>query len=94
MKKVRHYKIQFFFIVYKRWIKKLLRLVILKLKSVNFITVILLGYVDIDSIQVSSIVSSSKKSQKCFIGYKSCDYKIKPLRIILPKTFANVKTRW
>ena len=54
---------------------------------------ILLGYVDIDSIQVSSIVSSSKKSQKCFIGYKSYDYKIKSLRIILPKTFANVKTR-
>ena len=54
---------------------------------------ILLGYVDIDSIQVSSIVSSSKKSQKCFIGYKDCDYKTKPLRITLPKTFAYIKTR-
>ena len=34
VKKVEHYKKEFFFVIYKRWVKKLQRLVTLKLKSV------------------------------------------------------------
>ena len=32
-------KVDYYFIVYKRWVKKLKRLVILKLKHVNFIII-------------------------------------------------------
>ena len=31
------------------------------------------------------MVFSAEKNYKCFIGYKDDDYKIKPLRIMLPK---------
>ena len=53
----------------------------------------------IDSIQVSSMVSSAKKKEKFFIGYKDDDYKVKPFYIMLPKTKTYVKkydseTRW
>ena len=59
-------------------------------------------YVDVDNIQVSSVssmVSSSEECYRFFIGYKDDDYKIKPLRIMLPKTSASAKgcdgeTKW
>ena len=49
--------------------------------------------------QVSHLVSSSKKNYKYFIGYKDHDHKIKPLCIVLPKMSAYVKsygeeTKW
>ena len=47
---------------------------------------ILLKDVDIKKIQVLSKVSSGKKHYKHFIGYKDNDHKVKPLRIVLPKT--------
>ena len=48
---------------------------------------------------VSSMVSSSKKSYKCFISYIDDDHKINPLYIMLPNTSADVKiydgeTKW
>ena len=49
--------------------------------------------------QVSHLVSSSKKNYNYFIDYKDHDHKIKPLRIVLPKMSAYVKsydgeTKW
>ena len=41
--------------------------------------------VDIKKIQVSIMVSSSKKNYKHFIGYKDDHHKVKPLLIMLPK---------
>ena len=38
------------------------------------------------------MVSSGEKKYKHFIGYKDDDHKIKPLRIILPETSAQVKS--
>ena len=48
---------------------------------------------DINSILISSMISSGEKIYKYFIGYKDDDddYKIKPLHIMLPKTSAYVK---
>ena len=48
---------------------------------------------------ISNMVSSGKKNYKYFIGYKDDDYRIKPLRTILPNTSAYVKsydreTKW
>ena len=40
---------------------------------------------------ISNMVSSGKKNYKYFIGYKDDDYRIKPLRTILPNTSAYVK---
>ena len=37
------------------------------------------------------MVSSGKKNYKYFIGYKDDDYRIKPLRTILPNTSTYVK---
>ena len=38
-KKKPHYKIKFFFIAHKRWVKKLYKLAILKLRDINFILI-------------------------------------------------------
>ena len=59
----------------------------------------LLEDVDSDKILVSSMVSPGEKNHKYFIGYKNDDHKIKPLRLMLPKTSAYVKrydgeTKW
>ena len=45
------------------------------------------------------MVSSAKKKEKTFIGYKDDNYKVKPFYIMLPKTKTYVKsydseTRW
>ena len=50
--------------------------------------------VDINNIQVSSMVSYIEKTSKYFIGYiddGDDNYAIKPLRIMLPKTRGYVK---
>ena len=52
----------------------------------------LLEYVDIDNIEVSSMVSSGEKNYNYFIGYKNDDYNIKPLHIMPPKTSDCVKS--
>ena len=41
---------------------------------------------------VSSIVSSEEKHYKYSIGYKDDDYKVKPLRVMLPKTCVYLKS--
>ena len=48
-------------------------------------SLILSEYVDIDSIQISSLVSSGEKSYKYFIGYENDGYKTKPLEIMIQK---------
>ena len=50
---------------------------------------------DTDDMLISSMISSSKKNNKCFIGYidDNC-YKIKPLHEMLPKMRAYVKKLW
>ena len=63
------------------------------------LNLIFLEDVDINNIQVSSIVSSGEENHKYLMGYKDDDYKIKPLRIILPKTSTYVnnydsETKW
>ena len=56
-------------------------------------TLILFKDLDIDNIKVYSMVSSGGKVYKNFISYKKDhNYKIKPLRQMLPKTSAFVKT--
>ena len=62
---------------------------------------ILLEYADIVYMQVSCILSCFfvVKINKYFIGYKGDDYKIKPSRIMLPKTSAYIRsyggeTKW
>ena len=61
---------------------------------------ILLQDVDIDNIQVSAMVSSGKWKCKYFIGWRDDDdYRVKPLRILLPIRRAYVKnydgdTKW
>ena len=77
--------------MYRRWGKKLWRLLLLKLKN-HHKNLILLKDVDIDDIQAYRMVSSIEKNYKYFIGYMDHDYKTKPLCIMLPKTSAYVKT--
>ena len=48
---------------------------------------------------ISTKISRGEKNYKYFIGYLNGDYKIKPLRIILPKISAYIKsydgeTKW
>ena len=55
--------------------------------------------VDIEKLLVSNRISSSAKNYKYFIGYLYNDYRVKLLRIMLPKTSVNVKrydgqTKW
>ena len=55
--------------------------------------------IDISKILVSSKISFGEKNCKSFIGYLYNDNKVKPLRIILPKTSTYVKsyhgqTKW
>ena len=69
-----------------------------KRKFYHHKNLILLEDVDIDKMQVCSMVSPSEKIYIYIyiyinIGYKDNDYKIKPLRTILPKTSAYVKVR-
>ena len=52
----------------------------------------MLEYVDIDNMQISSMVFPGEKFYKYFIDYKDDDCKIKPLLIILPKTFMQKVT--
>ena len=71
-----------------------------KCKFYDHRNLILLEDLDIDNMQVSSLVSSGeKKIYKYFISLLDDDYKIKPLCIMLPKTGAYVKsydveTKW
>ena len=71
-----------------------------KCKFYDHRNLILLEDLDIDNMQVSSLVSSGeKKNYKYFISLLDDDYKIKPLCIMLPKTGAYVKsydveTKW
>ena len=53
---------------------------------------ILLEHVDTDKTLVSSMDSLGEKNYKYFIGCKDDDHKIKPLRIMLPKTNAYAKS--
>ena len=62
----------------------------MKFKNLNF-TIVKIKFLSsfedvyIDNILISSMISSSEKNYQCFIGYKyDDDYKIKPLRIMLP----------
>ena len=48
--------------------------------------------VDIDNIQVSSMISAGEKTYKYSIFYMDGNYRIKPLRIMPPKTSAYVKS--
>ena len=48
--------------------------------------------VDIDNILICSRISSVEKNYKCFIGYMDDDYKIKPLRTMLPKSSAYLNS--
>ena len=55
--------------------------------------------VDIEEVLLSNKISSGKKNFKYFIGYLYDYYKIKPLRIMLPKASAYIKsyggqTKW
>ena len=73
--------------MFKRWAKKLKRLVILRL-NVNFIAI------DTHNIQISSIASSGEQN---YIYHD--DYIINPLCVMLPKTSVYVKsyygeTKW
>ena len=48
---------------------------------------------DINNVQLTSMVSSGEKNYEFFIGYKDHDdYKIKPLHIMLPKTSTYLKS--
>ena len=54
---------------------------------------------DIDNVQVLSMVFPSEKNYKCFISYKDDDYKIKQLHVMLRKKNNSVKsydgeTKW
>ena len=83
-------------------IKKFQRLVILKLKIINFIAIKVLFFkkdIDIEEILVSSKISSGEKKYKYFIYYLYNSFKVKLLHIMLPKTSAYVKgfdgeTKW
>ena len=68
-------------------------MVILKLKKITFIVikVLLLEDVDIENVLVSNKISSVGKSYEYFIGYLHDDYKVEPLRILLPQRNAYVK---
>ena len=52
----------------------------------------MLDDIDNDNMLISYMVSPDEKSYKEFIGFKDDDYKIKPLRIMPPKTRAYVKS--
>ena len=47
--------------------------------------------VDIEKVLVSNETSFGEKNCKYFIGYLYNDHKVKPLRIMLPRTGAYVK---
>ena len=51
----------------------------------------MLDDIDNDNMLISYMVSPDEKSYKEFIGFKDDDYKIKPLRIMPPKTRVYVK---
>ena len=53
---------------------------------------ILLEYIDINNIMISSMVSSGEKNYKYFTGYTDDAYKINPLRVILPKLSPYIKS--
>ena len=53
---------------------------------------ILIEDVDIDKILISNNVSCVKENYKFFISYRSYDYEIKSLSIILPETTAYVRS--
>ena len=60
---------------------------------------ILLEDAHIEKIQVTSMVFSGGKKFKYFISYEDDNHKIKPLRLMFPKTTAYVKnydgeTKW
>ena len=97
MKNVEHYKIYFLFIMYKTWVKKLQRLVILILKNIIFSVIKILFFffndVDIDNMFISIEISYSKKNFKYFTGYLG-NFEIKPFSIILPKTNVYSKRLW
>ena len=46
---------------------------------------------DIEKVLVSNKISFGEKNYKYFNGYLYDDHKVKPLRIMLPKTSAYVK---
>ena len=48
--------------------------------------------VDSNNASVSNKISSGEKNYKYFIDYMQDDYKIKPLKIMLPKTSAYEKS--
>ena len=47
---------------------------------------------DFEKIVVSSKTSSGEKNYKHFIGYLYNDHKVRPVRIMLPKTSAYIKS--
>ena len=55
-------------------------------------TLIFLGDVDIEKVLRSNKISLGEKSYKYFIGYLCNGNKVKPLKIMLPKTSAYVKS--
>ena len=66
---------------YLKWLKKLQRLAILKVKDTNFTN---RKALNIDRIVVTNKVPSGKKVFTYFIGYIACK-KVRPLCAILPK---------
>ena len=58
-----------------------------------------MGDVHIEKVLVSNKISFGEKNYKYFIGYLYDNHKVKPLRIMLPKTSTYVKsydgqTKW
>ena len=67
---------------------------ILNLRKINFTikVVFLKKDANIEKVLVSKKFYSGEKNHRYFIGYLYHDYKVKPVRIILPKTNAYVKS--
>ena len=86
------------FVVYKKIDKEIVafgNIEIGKRKLHDLKNVILLEDVDIDSILISSMVSSVEKICKyLFICCKNVNYKTKPLHIILPKPNTYCEKLW
>ena len=55
-------------------------------------TPIFLKDVDIEKVLISNKISFGEKNYEYFIGYLHDNHKVKPLRIMLPKTSSYVKS--
>ena len=81
--------------------KKFQRLMILKLKKINFCAINpeFLKDADIEKVLLSNNISSTEKKYKYFLGYLYDNYKVNSLHKMLKKTSSYVKschgqTKW